>query len=185
MLRISQALSDYKKIEKILFSVLIFSIFTTSFLNICMSFDIILCREIGDFLSLFDSIWINHALISKIVLRLMQFVYTSDSVFFIILSCFSIMDYFVFFGSILFLLQLCSGGKLKIHQNWIRLLLVVRLVALIVLLVFLFFAVTSLTTAKGFFHLKAGAVVYLMLNLLCVVLACVYFFSSIANKTLK
>jgi len=181
MLKISLFLSESKRIESFIFSSLILCFLITSILNCGMSLSILECQVIGDFLSLFDSFWINHAFISKIVLRLMQYVYTSGSVLFIILSCFSLMDYIISFGSFLFLLQISSGGKFKLHQNWIFLLFFTRFFAFAGLLVFLFMAITSLTTAKGFFHLKAGAVFYLILNVFCIGLIALYVF-NIINK---
>lgn len=160
MVALSHWLADHAKAERVAAALLTGMIAAACLINVMMTLQIIQCDQIGQFLDLFDNFWVSLALVAKIVFQLMEYYYTQANPIILVLACLSVWDVFVFFGSIIYLLQVGTDPKLKKRQRVMFFIWAIRLLILLVLLIYLWLALHSRTTAAGFSNLKMGALIY-------------------------
>ena len=168
---------NHPHFERFCYFVLTLLFCSSAIRNIMMTLQVIPCTTTPEFMMLTENIWVISSWIGRVIFTFMEYFYAGINPIILVVSCFSVLDVMMIFGTILMLQQYTERKAAVLRKKTLLYSSSIRLIALAALLVFVAFTLLSLTTQEAFSNLRIGTVIYGIGNLFSIVPLLVGIFS--------
>ncbi len=176
----SELLDYFERSKKLvhLASIILANYFViSSIVNIALGLEIIYSEGTIEFIDILDSVWLPTTWIGRAVLSYMQYYFSNGLVFLLsLINTIQYHDLILFVLLFFYWSVLTKNTVILLKQKLFYYIVMLQAISYCVMLSFIYLALNSLSTSLAFNNLKAGALIFIIINVIRLLLASITLF---------